>query len=593
MASATTSSTTGAGAYSALLRRSKLATFNPRIDQVYTAPSSSRAHGNNYGLKRPLPTKSTRAAPFVRVLELETTDGRTGYRKATRETKFTRQWAEMGVGIQPTVLGDRAGSGGTVGNRRLWFRPEVQTRFMPAGFVGEIQQPGRENVPGREFAVEPVDPALLEGVEGEGVEGEAGESITADAPAAQPVPAVDAASAEPTPAPPIEPQPVPNFFLMQPRAFDQFLLDLGRRRSEFRAFVAEEENKRSVSLGQPATADPETYDLYAHAQREPVELVRLVERFLRLPKEVDPRFPDAEPSKRDPALAEPMPLVHPTLALQYSTPTPLESSLAPPVEGRILGPVNDAASRNGHIGAMYDRKNKVYAQVLSQISMIPANAAGNTQPTTWFPDVAGERSNVPGRASFRIQPTINPTTYAARASLERAGFYASIDFRPPTEEHGSALLEHSRIETHPVALPAEQLASIRPLPGTQAYSGNNPPEVRARTGGGGFAFGARQPLLGSSLTDLWRDEEGARQGGALGSLGELFGGAGSRRRRQGDGPDPIAQLRARRQGQGQQGQGSQGQRGGSRRGQANERSRELIGKLQSMMNNGNGGGSAQ
>ncbi|PRQ74035.1 hypothetical protein AAT19DRAFT_15602 [Rhodotorula toruloides] len=436
MASATTSSTTGAGAYSALLRRSKLATFNPRIDQVYTAPSSSRAHGNNYGLKRPLPTKSTRAAPFVRVLELETTDGRTGYRKATRETKFTRQWAEMGVGIQPTVLGDRA--------------------------------------------------------------------------------------AEPTPAPPIEPQPVPNFFLMQPRAFDQFLLDLGRRRSEFRAFVAEEENKRSVSLGQPATADPETYDLYAHAQREPVELVRLVERFLRLPKEVDPRFPDAEPSKRDPALAEPMPLVHPTLALQYSTPTPLESSLAPPVEGRILGPVNDAASRNGHIGAMYDRKNKVYAQVLSQISMIPANAAGNTQPTTWFPDVAGERSNVPGRASFRIQPTINPTTYAARASLERAGFYASIDFRPPTEEHGSALLEHSRIETHP-----------------------------------------------------------------------LFGGAGSRRRRQGDGPDPIAQLRARRQGQGQQGQGSQGQRGGSRRGQANERSRELIGKLQSMMNNGNGGGSAQ
>ncbi|BGP30304.1 hypothetical protein JCM10296v2_002058 [Rhodotorula toruloides] len=585
MASATTSSTTGAGAYSALLRRSKLATLNPRIDQVYTAPSSSRAHGNNYGLKRPLPTKSTRAAPFVRVLELDSDDGRTGYRKATRETKFTRQWAEVGVGIQATVLGDRAGSGGTVGNRRLWFRPEVQTRFMPAGFVGAIQQPGREDVPGREFAVEPVDPALLEGAEG--VEGEANSDVSSAA-----EPAVDAASASPTRAAPTEPQPVPNFFLMQPRAFDQFLLDLGRRRSEFRAFVAEEENKRSVSLGQPATADRETYDLYAHAQREPVELVRLVERFLRLPQEVDPRFPDAEPSKRDPALAEPMPLVHPTLALQYSTPTPLESSLAPPVEGRILGPVNDAASRYGHIGAMYDRKNKVYAQVLSQISMIPANAAGNTQPTTWFPDVAGERSNVPGRASFRIQPTINPTTYAARASLERAGFYASVDFRPPTEEHGSALLDHSRIETHPVALPAEQLASIRPLPGTQAYSGNNPPEVRSRAGGSGFAFGARQPLLGSSLTDLWRDGEGARQGGggALGSLGELFGGAGSRRRRQGGGADPIAQLRARRQAQGQQGQG---QRGGSRKGQANERSRELIGKLQSMMNNGKGGEQSQ
>ncbi|BGP06263.1 hypothetical protein JCM10049v2_002084 [Rhodotorula toruloides] len=562
MASATTSSTSSAGAYSALLRRSKLATFNPRIDQVYTAPSSSRAHANNYGLKRPLPPKSTRTAPFVRVLELDSSDGRTGFRKATRETKFTRQWAEVGVGIQATVLGDRAGSGGTVGNRRLWFRPEVQTRFMPPGFAGGIQQPGQENVPGREFAVEP------------GVD-----SNAADAPAA--------AAAESSP---IESQPVPNFFLMQPDAFDQFLLDLGRRRSDFRAFVAAEENKRSLSLGQPATADPETYDLYAHAQREPVELVRLVERFLRLPAEVDPRIPGAEPSKRDPAHAEPMPLVHPTLALQYSTPTPLESSLAPPVEGRILGPVNDAA-RSGHIGASYDRKNKVYAQVLSQISMIPANAAGNTQPTTWFPDVAGERSNVPGRASFRVQPTINPTIYAARASLERANFYASIDFRPPTEEHGSALLDHSRIETHPVALPAEHLASIRPLPGTQAYSGNNPPEVRPRAGSGGYAFGAgaRAPLLGSSLTDLWRDGEGARQGGggALGSLGELFGG-GSRRRRQGDGADPIAQLRARRQAQGQ-GQQGLGQRAG-RKGQANERSRELIGKLQSMMNNANAGG---
>ncbi|BGP23027.1 hypothetical protein JCM10295v2_001920 [Rhodotorula toruloides] len=568
---ATTSSPSAATAYSLLLRRSKLATFNPRIDQVYTAPPASRARHNNYGLKRPLPTKSTRAAPFVRVLELDTSEGRTQYRKATREAKFTRQWAEVGVGIQPTVLGDRAGSGGAdvlSGNKRVWFRPEVQTRFMPDGFVGAIQQPDQLDTPALVFAAPPEAELAADG-----------NVMHVEPPTAQ-LAVVD------------EPLPVPNFFLMRPDAFERFLADLGRRRSEFRAFVAEEENKRSVSLGQPATADPETYDLYAHAQRDPVELVRIVERFLRLPGEVDPRMPQEEPSKRDPALVEPMPLVHPTLALQYSSPTPLESSLAPPVEGRILGPVNDAAWRGGHIGAMYDRRNKVYAHVLSQISMIPANAAGNVQPTTWFPDHTGERSNVPGRASFRIQPTINPTTYAVRSSIARSGFHKSVDFRPPTEEHSSDLLDNSGLDTHPVALPVEHLASIRPLPGTQAYSGNNPPQVRSsRAGGGagGLAFGSRTPLLGSSLTDLWRGEKGAaRDGGALGSLGDILGGGGARRRRQAGsegGADPIAQLRARRQGQ--QGQGPSGAT--SRKGQHNGRSRELIGKLQSLMGGSNTG----
>lgn len=603
MASAASTSSSAAGAYSHLLRRSRLATLNPKIDQVYTAPASSRARQNNYGLKRPLPHKSTRAQPFVRVVELDSQEGRTQFRKAARETNFTRQWSEVGVGIHPTVLGDRAsvagggGGGGRDTRSRAWARPEVQSRFVPAHCAGSILQPGEDAASLAPMQVDPAAAATL-----------GQDAAAANAPADVEAKGMDAATAAAT-ADSLLDQPVPNFFLMQPQKFERFLDDLGRRRSEFRAFVAGEENKRALQLGQPASADAATYDLYAHAQRDPVELVRLVERFLRIPSELDDRrAPGEQASRRDPALADPVPLVHPTLALQYAPPTPLESSLAPPIEGRILGPVNDAAAAarsGGGRGAntAYDRRNKVYAHVLSQVSMINANAAGNVQPTTWFPDVAGERSNVAGRASFRVQPTINPTTYAIRAQLARSGFYrSSVDFRPPTEEHQSDLLDNSRLETNPTALPAEQLASIRPLPGTQAYSGNVPREVRsphsARASGSssfGGAFG-----LGSSLTDLWRDGRASQRAerAGLGSSGDVLGAGASRRRRPGDFADPIAQLRARRAGQGQ-GQGQGHRRAGSgsgsgRKGQANERSRELIGKLQSLMGgNGGDGGNSQ
>ncbi|GAA5896180.1 hypothetical protein JCM5296_007255 [Sporobolomyces johnsonii] len=392
--------------YSALLRRSKLATYNPSIDQVYTTSSAHLAR-QNFGLKRPLPAATTKTSPFVRLTDLDSREGRTVFRKATRETSFVRKIGELGVGLRSEALEPR---GVSSAYSRQWDRVEIQSRFMPEGLPGGVK-----------------DPASVSTV----------------------------------------PARTPNFLAMDEREFERFLEDLGERRDEFKAFVAAEAAKTS-----PATAGDE-FDLYSHAQRNPTELVRLVERFLRQPSPQSAKF-----------ASSPLPHIHPTLALQYATPTPLESAFAPAVPGRLLGPSPDSngGARTSSPLSAYRSQGSVqlYSTVLSTVSPISAHSAGGLPTTTFYPDAASYRSNLPGRATFRLsQPSINPIPYASRTSVA-SKLRASEEFRPATAEYEPRLLALRAIELNPVVeTPSSSSVSLalrHPL-GSPSYSGALPPDV--------------------------------------------------------------------------------------------------------------------
>ncbi|BGP14113.1 hypothetical protein JCM10213_002411 [Rhodosporidiobolus nylandii] len=417
--------------YSSLLRRSKLATFNPAVDQVY---SSSAAHlaRNNYGFKRPLPAHSTKSSPFVRLSQLDSQEGRTVFRKATRETRFVKQWAETGVGIQSEAFAPRhAGA-------RRWDRLELQSRFVDGAGPG---------------AVKSVEQQADSGTRG--------------------VPRL------------------PNVFALGEREFERFLEELGERRDEFKQFVVDETNRTSSSGAQPASVDD--FDLYDHAQRHPMELMRLVERFLRVQSS---SLPTASSLTR-----APLPQVHPTLALQYASPTPLESALAPPVKGRLLGASPESEKRNGAPLYMTSHKDQ-FASILSTVSVVPGSAVNGGSSTTFFPDAAGVRSNEPGRQSFRLNPTINPVHYALRQGVEQSQLgRKSYDIRPPTAEYEPATLALRALELRPAVVPGHETPAQ--LPGTPEYSGNLPPELHRRGSG---AKGAKA----GSLSELWAGSSAAQ-----------------------------------------------------------------------------------
>ncbi|GAA5992502.1 hypothetical protein JCM10908_000852 [Rhodotorula pacifica] len=447
--------------YSSLLRRSKLASFTPQIDQVYTASSANRARAN-YGLKRPLPALSPAAgarSPFVRITSLDSPERRTAYRRATREQQYTRKWLEVDAGLASEALTDRPSLGLGLGAgdyvQRKWDRLPVQSRFVAPGAPG---------------AVQPLDRV---------------------------------ASTSPPGS-----QTVPNFFALSETEFERFLGELGTRRDEFRAFVLAEANKLAGQTGGAvASLNEADFDLYAHAQRNPLELTRLVERFLRRPS-----APLSSSSSRTP-----LPQVHPTLALQYATPTPLESALAAPVPGRLLGSAPDGGSRsNNFLGSRYRDRADVYASVLSQVAAVPPTATGGVAETNFFPDVEGHRSNVPGRANFRLTPTINPVPYANHQAVTLTKVKrGSSEFRPPTAEYEPALLKLRAVRLNPTVVTSTASSSLSnpapaARPGSPEYSGALPRDLAGssssssssstyfrRSGANG---GARQ--VASSLSDL-------------------------------------------------------------------------------------------
>jgi len=117
--------------YSALLRRSKLASFNPAIEQVYST-SGGNLSRSNFGLKRPLPQATTQAAPLVRLNKLDNAQKRTEFRKGTKEALFVKKWAEQGHQITSTADAEL---------KPAEYHTAVQSRFVPAAFGRGVPAP--------------------------------------------------------------------------------------------------------------------------------------------------------------------------------------------------------------------------------------------------------------------------------------------------------------------------------------------------------------------------------------------------------------------------------------------------------------------
>ncbi|GAA5900503.1 uncharacterized protein JCM6883_002865 [Sporobolomyces salmoneus] len=416
-------STSSSSSYSALLRRSKLASYNPQIDQVYTTTAPHLAR-QNFGLKRPLPAATTKTSPFVRISQLDSREGRTVFRKATRETSYVKRWQETGVGLQSEAFSLVKG--------RKWELPLVQSRFVPESLREALGSKGGTIKHPKEAQEAPIR--------------------------------------------------TPNFLAMSESEFESYLDQLEGRREEFKQFVVEEQAKQSQTSPQPI----EEFDLYAHAQSNPNELIRLVERFLRLPS-------SSSSSSSASSSSRALPQIHPTLALQYATPTPLESSLAAPIPGRLLGPspLNNFNRPPGPLSSYkFGSGTELYSSVLSTVSPINAQNTSNLPSTTFFPDASSIRSNVPGRASFRLlNPVINPLGYANRIAIVESGLKKTPDFRPTTAEYEPSVLALRPVAMNPVVeTPGgsgmKGPAGRHPI-GSPAYSGALPPEFNSRAGPGG------------------------------------------------------------------------------------------------------------
>ena len=80
--------------FAALLRRSKFASFDPHIGQVYTTFDGHAARGN-FGLKRPLALKRRNA--FITVRAVDSREQQTVWRSAEPQNRWIRMWDEVGV----------------------------------------------------------------------------------------------------------------------------------------------------------------------------------------------------------------------------------------------------------------------------------------------------------------------------------------------------------------------------------------------------------------------------------------------------------------------------------------------------------------
>lgn len=423
--------------YSALLRRSKLASYSPSIEQVYSTHGGQAAR-SNFGLKRPLPSASTKKAPFVRVTALDTSSRRTEFRKATREATFVKKWGELNVGISQThasTAADLYDGGRPSAQQSSSSSPfdtiELQSRFVRGDGPGTIKS---------------VDRAELNIVR------------------------------------------APNVFAMAEDEFERFLDQLAERREEFREFAYVEAAKANggdvaTKPVAPATLSPEevkllsaeeqrarveaqaayeealasyqegvgSTNLFQHAQGNLTHLTRLLERFLA----TAPPAPFSHP--------------HPYLSLQYSSPTPLESALSPPIPGRILGP---SPIRSRTYGGSSSAQN--YTSILGKINPLASAQSGGQSSTTFFPDANGTRSNLPGRAQFILKPSLSPQAFIARQALSAQR--GTTQFRPSTPSYQPQALTVAAggaLSLNPIARNPSNV--VRPLPGTQAYSGDLPP----------------------------------------------------------------------------------------------------------------------
>lgn len=78
--------------FATVLRRSKFASYDPKIGQVYTTFGGD-SHRGNYGLKRPLALRTRE--PFITIASVDSLQQQTEWSRAEKETRWLRKVAEV------------------------------------------------------------------------------------------------------------------------------------------------------------------------------------------------------------------------------------------------------------------------------------------------------------------------------------------------------------------------------------------------------------------------------------------------------------------------------------------------------------------
>ena len=192
--------------FASLLRRSKFASYDPQIGQVY-ASYDGDAHRGNWGLKRPLPLR--RRTAHITISAIDSKEQQTEWRHADNDVRWIKMWDE--VGVHPRNADNTA-----------WT-----TRLGGAGLT--------QHAFDSEFAQElPVQPIAAE------AQAAAGEGPLEGYEAAKEDDGEEAkAKAEVRRAAPRSSRAIPNIEAMSNKQFDVYLKRMRRLHPEFAEYVRE------------------------------------------------------------------------------------------------------------------------------------------------------------------------------------------------------------------------------------------------------------------------------------------------------------------------------------------------------------------
>ncbi|KAG9017928.1 hypothetical protein FRB90_000157 [Tulasnella sp. 427] len=92
--------TPGPSQFAQLLKRSKFASFDPAISQIYTT-HGGYAHRGDFGLKRHFPPSARNKNPYVVVKAVDDSLGQTQWSTAQNQGRWIKRFDESGAGAEP------------------------------------------------------------------------------------------------------------------------------------------------------------------------------------------------------------------------------------------------------------------------------------------------------------------------------------------------------------------------------------------------------------------------------------------------------------------------------------------------------------
>ncbi|KAG8954192.1 hypothetical protein FRC04_000413 [Tulasnella sp. 424] len=102
--------TAGPSQFAQLLKRSKFASFDPAISQIYTT-YGGYAHRGDFGLKRPFPPSARNKNPYVVVKAVDDSLGQTLWSTAQNQGRWIKRFDESGAGAEPAYKSAWGGRG--------------------------------------------------------------------------------------------------------------------------------------------------------------------------------------------------------------------------------------------------------------------------------------------------------------------------------------------------------------------------------------------------------------------------------------------------------------------------------------------------